>query len=358
MTPPRPGPTPPELIGLVGRLGRPRVLVVGDVMIDRYLSGAAEVLGKEAPVPLLHAGRSEDRLGGAANVALALRHLGARAVLAGVVGPDRAGRRLRRRLRAAGLPGSAIVTDPGRPTTRKQRYVATATGEPPHLLLRVDVESRDPLPPAVEADLVAAIDARLPACDIVLVSDYDKGVCTPAVVRHLIDRARRLGRRVLVDPPRLDDYYRYRGASCLTPNRVEAGRAAGLDVDGPARAFEAGGRLLRQAEAEAVLVTLDEQGMALTRSDGRREHHPTGTRAVRDTTGAGDVVLGVLGICLACGVDYGPAVALGNVAGGLEVERWGVTPLSRLDLLRELRSMAARPAPDLAGPGECDPRTA
>jgi D-beta-D-heptose 7-phosphate kinase/D-beta-D-heptose 1-phosphate adenosyltransferase len=137
---------------------------------------------------------------------------------------------------------------------------------------------------------------------------------------------------VVVDPPRLADYARYRGASCLTPNRLEAGLASGLEVDDPER---------------AVLVTLDEQGMALIGADGRREHHPTRPREVIDTTGAGDVVLGVLGLCPAGGLDYGTAAALGNIAGGLEVERWGVAPLGREDLLREL-------AAGVAGPGRVD----
>lgn len=327
-----------DLADLVRRLGRPRVLVLGDAMLDQYISGEAERISQEAPVPLLRAAHREERAGGAANVALALACLGADVTLASVVGPDRAGVRLRRLLRWAGLGDEALVVDPGRPTTRKRRYVATAPGGLPRQVLRVDVESREPIPRAAEARLLEAIEDRMGNCDIILVSDYDKGACTPAILRHLMERSRRDGRRVLVDPPRLADFARYHGASCLTPNRLEAGLASGLEVDGPERAFEAGEMLLCQADAEAILVTLDEQGIALVGADGRREHHPTRPREVRDTTGAGDIVLGVLGLCLACGVDYGTAAALGNVAGGLEVERWGVAPLRREDLLLELEA--------------------
>jgi D-beta-D-heptose 7-phosphate kinase/D-beta-D-heptose 1-phosphate adenosyltransferase len=338
------GPTPEELAEMVRHLGRPHVLVVGDAMLDQYFSGDAERMSHEAPVPLLRAGRREERAGGAANVALVLARLGADVTLAGVVGPDRAGQRLRRLLRRAGLEDEAVAIDPGRPTTRKRRYVATAPGAPPRQVLRVDFESRAPIPSPVEARLLGMIEARLSSCEIVLVSDYDKGVCTHGLLRRVIDRARDLGRRVLVDPPRLGDYARYRGASCLTPNRIEAGLASGVEVDGPERAFEAGELLLRRAEAEALLVTLDEQGMALIGADGRRDHFPTRPREVRDATGAGDVVLGMLGLCLACGVDYGTAAALGNIAGGLEVERWGVAPLRREHLLRELAAGMATDA--------------
>jgi D-beta-D-heptose 7-phosphate kinase / D-beta-D-heptose 1-phosphate adenosyltransferase len=332
------GQTPGDLADLVRRLGRPRVLVVGDAMLDQYISCEAERISQEVPVPLLRAGCCEERAGGAANVALALAYLGADVTLASVVGPDRAGSRLRRLLRRAGLTDEAVVVDPGRPTTRKRRYVATAPGGLPRQILRVDVESREPIPRAVEARLFDTIEARMANFDIILVSDYDKGVCTLTILQRLVERSRRDGRRVLVDPPRLADFARYRGASCLTPNRLEAGLASGLDVDGPERAFEAGEILRRQVDAEAILVTLDEQGMALVAADGRREHHSTRPREVRDTTGAGDIVLGVLGLCLACGVDYGTAAALGNVAGGIEVERWGVAPLRREDLLRELEA--------------------
>ena len=332
--------SPSDLAGLVLGLGHPSVLVVGDLMLDQYVFGDAERLGRESPVPLLLAGRREDRAGGAANVAVTLAWLGADATLAGVVGADRAGIRLRRLLRRVGLNDSAIVVDPTRPTTRKRRYIATSPGGTPCQVFRVDAESREPLPSDVEASLIDAIDSLLATFDVVLVSDYDKGTCTPAILRCIFKRARESGRRILVDPPRLADYTRYRGAHCLTPNRKEAALASGLEVDGPEAAFQAGTALLRQAEAEAILVTLDEQGMALVGVDGRREHHPSRPREVRDTTGAGDVVLATLGLCLARGIDYGTAAALGNVAGGIEVERFGVSPLRREDLLRDLAAQS------------------
>src|SRR5262249_17843202 len=203
-------------------------------------------------------------------------------------------------------------------------------------------EVRCPLTGQLEIALLNAIDARLSDCDIVLVSDYDKGVCTRRVLRHVIDRARGLGLRVLVDPIRGTDYSRYHGATCLTPNRIEASLGTGLPVTTPAEALAAGEQMRRQLDAEAVVVTLDKEGMAPAPRDGSPRGFPRRPRQVYDITGAGDMVLSVLGLALAAGADYDAAIALGNVAGGLEVERLGVATLTRDDLLRDL---AERPVP-------------
>jgi D-beta-D-heptose 7-phosphate kinase/D-beta-D-heptose 1-phosphate adenosyltransferase len=203
-------------------------------------------------------------------------------------------------------------------------------------------EVRSPLPETLENGLLHGIDAHLAACDIVLVSDYDKGVCSRRLLRHVIDRARGLSKRVLVDPVRGNDYGRYHGASCLTPNRIEAALGSGLGVTTAAEALGAGEELRRQLDGEAVVVTLDKEGMALAHADGRRQVFPTRSRQVYDITGAGDMVLSVLGLALAAGADFDQAIALANVAGGLEVERLGVATLTRQDLLRDL---AVRPVP-------------
>ncbi len=171
---------------------------------------------------------------------------------------------------------------------------------------------------------------------MVLVSDYDKGICTPGLLARLIDAARAAGVRVLADPIRGRDYARYRGVHCMTPNRLEASMATGLPIDRPEDAIDAGHKLVASLEMECVLITLDRDGMALVRGDGRAELVPTRPRQVYDITGAGDMVLSVAGLCLAAGADYGEAAALGNVAGGLEVEKIGVALLSRQEILRDL----------------------
>jgi D-beta-D-heptose 7-phosphate kinase/D-beta-D-heptose 1-phosphate adenosyltransferase len=172
--------------------------------------------------------------------------------------------------------------------------------------------------------------------DIVLISDYDKGVCTPALLRGLIDACRDAGVKVIADPLRAADYSRYRGVHCMTPNRLEASLATGMAITRPDDALEVGRKLVTTLEMESVLVTLDRDGMALVRADGRAVLVPTRPRQVYDITGAGDMVLSVVGLCLASGADYDEAAALGNVAGGLEVERIGVALLSRREILRDL----------------------
>jgi D-beta-D-heptose 7-phosphate kinase/D-beta-D-heptose 1-phosphate adenosyltransferase len=331
-----------DLTNLVNRLGNPTVLVVGDIILDRYIFGAAERISQEAPVPILRADKREDRLGGAASVASMLTTLGADVLLAGVTGSDHEVASVLRLLRRFDIHCDLVLPDVDRPTTLKERYIGKASDRHPQQILRVDYEIRSPLSESLENGLINAIDAHLVRCDIVLISDYDKGVCTRRLIRHVIDRARGLGKRVLVDPIRGSDYSRYHGASCLTPNRIEAALGSGLSVNNPAEALIAGEHLRRQLDAEAMVVTLDKEGMALSHVDGRSQVFPTRSRQVYDITGAGDMVLSVLGLALAAGADYDQAIALGNVAGGLEVERLGVATLTRDDLLRDL---AVRPVP-------------
>ncbi len=331
-----------DLGNLVRNLGRPNVLVVGDIILDRYIFGSAERISQEAPVPVLRADKREDRLGGAACVASMVACLGAEVHLAGVTGDDDQVTSIQRLFRHFGLSSDFILTDTDRPTTLKERYIGRAQDRHPQQIIRIDYEVKTPLASTLETELLRRIDTALPHCDMVLISDYDKGVCTKRVLRHVIDRARVLGKRVLVDPIRGSDYSRYHGASCLTPNRVEASLGAGLPITNPAQALDAGEALRQNLAAEAVVVTLDKEGMALAHGDGRRLLFPTRSRQVYDITGAGDMVLSVIGLALAAGADYEDAIKLGNVAGGLEVERLGVATLTREDLLRDL---ATRPVP-------------
>jgi D-beta-D-heptose 7-phosphate kinase/D-beta-D-heptose 1-phosphate adenosyltransferase len=327
---------PSDLIDLVQRLGQPRVLVVGDLMLDRYVWGDAERISQEAPVILLHADRREERLGGASSVATLLRALGARVALAGVVGPDADGLRIRQALHDQGVDDESVLTDDGRPSTVKERYIGRAQQRHPQQMLRVDYEVRQPLTAAVEAELARAVARQLRRADVVLISDYDKGVCTPGLLASVIAGARAHGLRVLADPIRGQDYRKYHGCSAVTPNRLEAGLATGRVVSGTTEALEAGADLLARLDLEAAVVTLDSQGMALAHADGRREVFPTRPRQVYDITGAGDMVLAVLGLALAGGADYGPAIRLANVAGGLEVEKIGVATVTREEILHDL----------------------
>jgi D-beta-D-heptose 7-phosphate kinase / D-beta-D-heptose 1-phosphate adenosyltransferase len=334
-----------DLIELVQNLGRPRVLVVGDVMLDRYVWGDAERISQEAPVILLRADKREERLGGASSVATMLSALQADVRLVGVVGPDADGKRVRQILDGLGVEPAGLRADDGRPTTVKERYIGRAQHKHPQQMLRVDFETREPVAGEVEAALCDAIAAEVRRADVVLISDYDKGVCTPAVMAAAIDGAKQRGIRVIADPIRGRGYGKYRGCSSMTPNRLEAGLATGRTVESPEEAIAAGRQLRDELGLEAGIVTLDKDGMALAHRDGTEAIYPTRPRQVYDITGAGDMVMSVLGLALAAGADYPCAIRLANVAGGLEVEKIGVATVTREEILNDLFH-----APALADP--------
>ena len=325
-----------DLIRRVQSLGHPRLLVVGDLILDRYIWGDAERISQEAPVPLLRADAREHRLGGASSVATMLAALGARVRLVGGVGRDPEALHVRQMLSDLGIDHRDVVALPDRPTTLKERYIGRAQDRHPQQMIRVDYETRDPIPAAIEAELIRRLPGAVAQSDLVLISDYDKGVCTPDLLRALISTCREQGVRVVADPIRSRDYSRYESVHCMTPNRLEAGLASGTPIRTPEEALDVGRTLVARLKMDAILVTLDRDGMALVRADGRSELVPTRPRQVYDITGAGDMVLSIVGLCLAGGADYDEAAALGNVAGGLEVEKIGVSLLSRQEILRDL----------------------
>ena len=325
-----------DLIELVQNFGRPRVLVVGDAMLDRYVWGDAERISQEAPVILLRADKREERLGGASSVATMLSALQADVSLVGVVGGDSDGIRIRQILDGLSVDHAGLRTDAGRPTTVKERYIGRAQHKHPQQMLRVDFETREPVGGEIEAKLCEAVEAEAGRADVVLVSDYDKGVCTPAVVAATVAAAGKRGVRVVADPIRGRGYKKYRGCSSMTPNRLEAGLATGRTIGSNDEALAAARQLRDELGLEAGIVTLDQDGMALAHRDGTEAIYPTRPRQVYDITGAGDMVMSVLGLALAAGADYPAAIRLANVAGGLEVEKIGVATVTREEILNDL----------------------
>jgi D-beta-D-heptose 7-phosphate kinase/D-beta-D-heptose 1-phosphate adenosyltransferase len=325
-----------DLVELVQRLGRPRVLVVGDVMLDRYVWGNAERISQEAPVILLRADKREERLGGASSVATMLQALGARTSLIGVVGQDTDGHHARRIITDLGIDAEGVLSDPARPTTVKERYIGRAQARHPQQMIRVDYEDRAAIGESIECDLAAVFADQLRNADVVLISDYDKGVCTEGFLQAIIEQARGKGVRVIADPTRGGDYAKYRGCSSMTPNRLEAGLATGHNIATNEDALASAANLRDRFDLEAGIVTLDKDGMALAHRDGRSTIFPTRARQVYDITGAGDMVMATLGLALAAGADYDPAIRLANVAGGLEVEKIGVATVSRDEILADL----------------------
>jgi D-beta-D-heptose 7-phosphate kinase/D-beta-D-heptose 1-phosphate adenosyltransferase len=326
-----------NLIELVEHLGSPHLVVLGDLILDRYVWGHTERVSPEAPVLVLRADHREERLGGAASVAVLLAGLGAKVTLAGVLGADAEGRRCRELLQAAGIDHELVLDDPARTTTLKERYLGRAQQKHPQQMLRVDYEAETSVPEALLDQLAAGLRRRVADAAILLISDYQKGVCQPRLLQALIRAAREAGRRVLVDPCRSPVYDTlYIGCSALTPNRLEAGLATGLTVHDVATAYQAAAQLQRRLATEVGIVTLDRDGIVMVDQDKKHRHFPVRERQVYDITGAGDTVLAVLGLVLAAGHGYPEALTLANVAAGLQVERTGVTTVTRADIIKDL----------------------
>ncbi len=318
--------------------GHPRVLVVGDLMLDRYLWGSVERISPEAPIPVLRVEREEHRAGGAGCVALALRALGAEVVLAGVVGDDDNGKRLLHELEEERIDASCVQLLRDRPTTCKTRLIARDQH-----VLRVDRENASPCGEAVRAGLLAGCRARFGDVSAVLVSDYAKGLLGPAVLEQLISEARQANLPCLVDPRRGGDYGRYKGAAGMTPNRREAFEATGIEPLDPRSCEACAEALVEKLELDFAVITLDKDGMFLKIRGHPGRRFPTRALSVYDVSGAGDQVLATLGHSLAGTPAWRShevleaGVRLANVAAGLEVQKVGALPVSREELLADMR---------------------
>ena len=287
-----------------------RLLVVGDVMLDRYWFGDVSRISPEAPVPVVRVGRTEERLGGAANVARNVAAIGAVAGLLSVVGEDEAAGCIEELLKAEGIDAQ-LLRDPGLATTIKLRVIGRQ-----QQLLRIDFETE----PGHEVLMskLADFEARLKNADLVILSDYGKGGLKH--IERMIEAARAAGKSVLVDP-KGDDYLRYRGATLITPNRSEFREVAGRwksEDDLTERAQ----KLRIELGLDALLITRSEEGMTLYR-EGERLHVPAVAREVYDVSGAGDTVIAILGVMLAAGASFAEAVRLANKAAGIVVGKLG-----------------------------------
>lgn len=325
-----------ELVELLRLTGRPRLLVVGDLVLDRYTWADAERISQEAPVMLLREDKQEVRLGGAANVANMLAGLDAEVQMAGLVGADQDGREMQDLLEAAGVKVELVDVDPRRPTTVKTRVIGRAQQRHPHQVLRIDRESREPMCQSLADPWLRRLREALADVDAVLISDYAKGVCTPVVLETLIESCRDAGLPVIVDPASGRDYSVYARATAITPNRSETAHATGRTVDSIEAGLEAAACLCRNLDLETAFVTLDSDGIAWATSAGERQHSPTRRREVYDITGAGDVVLATIGLSAAAGHSPEQMAMLANTAGGLEVEQIGVVTISRAEMISDL----------------------
>jgi D-beta-D-heptose 7-phosphate kinase/D-beta-D-heptose 1-phosphate adenosyltransferase len=307
---------------LFSHIGSFRCLVVGDLMLDEYLWGKAERISPEAPVQVVDVVREELRLGGAGNVVNNLVALGAQVSVCSVVGEDENGRALLEDFRRRDVAIDAIFRDPGRRTSRKTRVVASN-----QQIVRIDRESRDPLSDEMEQQVCNWIRAHADQFNVILVSDYLKGVLTSRVIETTVTAAALKGIPVLVDP-KGTDYSRYRGATLLTPNRKEAEAASGIAILDGSSLEQAAGLIMEKAGLGHLLITRSEEGMSLFSQTGESVHIPTVAREVFDVSGAGDTVLASLAVGVAAGLGMAEAARLANIAAGIAVGKLGTSTVS------------------------------
>ena len=318
------------IAGHVERLAGARVLCIGDLMLDRFVYGDVARISPEAPIPVMRVERDLAMLGGAGNVARNLVSLGASCTFLAVLGRDTVGRELAAMVGAEPRMEAYLLTDPGRVSTIKTRYLAAG-----QQLLRTDHETSEPLSESIADDLQrAAVDA-VAGHDAVVLSDYGKGVLVAPVIAAVIGEARRLAIPVIVDP-KGEDFARYRGADVITPNRRELAAAARTAVDDDAAVVAAARKIIAEAGIAQVLATRGGQGMSLV-SAATVDHLPARGQDVFDVSGAGDTVAAVFAAALAAGIDSVDAARLANVAAGIVVGKIGTAVVAGADLIGALR---------------------
>ncbi len=304
-----------------------RVLIVGDVMLDRYWWGTAARISPEAPVPIVKLSKSTLSAGGAANVAINVAGLGAIPILLGIVGVDSDADSIRRILQSTGVETLDIIGVENRPTTVKTRVIAHS-----QQVVRVDQERNDPISVNIEGDIEERLKTLVADTDVVVISDYAKGLLTNRLLNTLITEAKISGKSILVDP-KGKDYTKYCGATLLTPNSREAAQACNLSEEDASTIVEiAGNRLLHELDIGSLLITQGEAGMTLFRHDLEAKHFPTAARRVYDVTGAGDTVIATLATAIGAGSDIETAVEIANLAAGVVVERIGTSAVTIEDI--------------------------
>ncbi len=303
-----------------------KLLVVGDLMIDEYLWGDVERISAEAPVQVVSITHEEYNLGGSGNVVNNLVTLGAQVSAAGVVGAGADGNLVLEKFKQLGVDTRAVLPDSGRPTTRKTRVIAGHQH-----VLRIDRETKKDISPPVLKTLVKRSNEIIPQVDVILVSDYGKGVITRSLLKPLIATARKHGKVIIADPKGLD-FTKYAGVTIITPNKKEAGLAQGIEIIDESTLLEAGAGILESTGIDKVLITLGKDGMVLMENNKPPYKIKAEARQVYDVSGAGDTVIASLGLGLASGLPLETAVTLANTAAGLVVGKVGTATISQAEL--------------------------
>ena len=320
------------------RNAKPNILVVGDLMIDHYLWGSTDRISPEAPVQVVNVAKETAVLGGAGNVVNNLHALGASVSVASVIGQDEIGKELLMMLKSRGVKTEGLVTQEGRQTSKKSRVIASN-----QQILRYDKESKEDITDTSVQNIITAIKKDMFLYDMIILSDYGKGVLTPVLCQEIIALASSLNKKVLVDP-KGTDYSKYKGAHFLTPNKKEACEATGIEIKDDASLLQAGEWLRKECDLELSMITLSEDGIAIF--DDEMHKVPTVAREVFDVTGAGDTVIASLAFAISSGQDVVSSAKFANAAAAVVVGKIG-SATATMDEIEEYESTLHKSSSDM-----------
>jgi len=331
-------PSSRNLAHILSTIGRPNILLVGDFMLDKYVWGEVKRISQEAPIPVINVTSEEVRPGGAGSVANNLAEFGANVYCCGVIGNDDEGKRLREMLNNLRVETDGIVEDCDRPTTVKVRVMGhlQSAGRGVQQLLRIDYEKTDDIQEKIQNEIINKIKDKVRHLDVILISDMNKGAVSKQIVEAVINYGKKQKIPVIVDPRYGGDYGNYKGATAIAPNRYETELSTGIKITGIDSLKAAGKKLLKDLSLEYVIITADKDGMFLCNKNGEYNLIHTVPKDVYDVSGAGDMVLSVLGFVAGGGNSFEDAAAIANVAAGIEVGKIGAMPISRSEILSEL----------------------
>lgn len=318
---------------IISRMPKARVLVVGDIMLDRFIWGTVSRISPEAPVPVVWAKSESFMPGGASNVANNICALGADAYICGIIGDDEAGRILVSEIAKNGIKTDGIVLDKNRPTIHKTRIIAHN-----QQVVRIDKESDNVLDKHLIDSMLSYVKTMINDTDAIIIEDYGKGLISPRLIKQLISMAKRYKKIITVDPK--EQHFRlYSGVTSITPNSKEAEGASGIKIKDNIALQKAGGKILKMLKSDSVLITLGEDGMALFRKGKACLRIPTVAQEVYDVSGAGDTVIGVFTLALACGAGSDEAAYIANAAAGVVVGKVGIGVCNAGELKSRIRSI-------------------
>ncbi len=317
-----------KLVSAFSKIQPQKILLAGDLLLDTYTIGKVGRISPEAPVPVLHVKKEENRPGGSGNAALNLVSMGAQVILLGRIGDDKSGEQLKKSLRDEQIDVRGILTQKEFPTPVKNRVIANN-----QQIVRIDYEEVTPIPADLEKKAIDLLPELLEGVKVVAISDYGKGFLSAQLLKALIHVSKEKGIPVVVDPKGYD-FTKYRGATIIKPNLSEVFAAANLTPDAPLEL--AAERVLKTVDADVLMVTRSEAGISLFHKNGSRQDYPVQIREVKDVTGAGDTVLAMLTCSLASGLSIGEATELSNIAAGIAIEHFGCARVTLSELARRL----------------------